>query len=66
MHEALLQELQQTQQLRHLLANKLTLPLTLLDHLQAGKSVTPRLFGLAIRDLRSLVELIKQEAQYPV
>lgn len=65
MHEASLQELQYTQELRHLLANKLTLPLTLLAHLQAGKSVTPRLFDLAIRDLRSLAELIRQEAKGP-
>lgn len=64
MQAALLQELQQAQYLRHLLANKLTLPLTLLDHLQAGKSATPRLFGLAIRDLKNLVEIAKQEAQY--
>ena len=65
MHQALLLEIQQAQHLHHLFANKLTLPLTLLDHLQAGKVVAPRLFGLAIRDLQSLTELIKQEIQHP-
>ena len=33
----------QTQQLRHILANKLTLPLTVLRELRAGKAVAPRM-----------------------
>ena len=42
------------EQLRHLLGNKLTLPLTVLGHLHAGKPVNKRTIERAIRDLQSI------------
>lgn len=42
------------EQLRHLLGNKLTLPLTVLGHLHAGKRVNRRTIERAIRDLQAI------------
>jgi len=44
------------EQLRHLLGNKLTLPLTVLGHLRDGRSVSPRTIERAIRDLQTIAE----------
>ncbi len=44
------------EQLRHLLGNKLTLPLTVLGHLHAGKQVNKRTIERAIRDLQAIAE----------
>lgn len=46
------------QRLRHVTANKLTLPLTVLQHLQDGKAVEPRLLAKAIRDLEAIIEWV--------
>jgi hypothetical protein len=42
------------EQLRHLLGNKLTLPLTVLGHLHAGKRVNRQTIERAIRDLQAI------------
>lgn len=52
---SVLRHVARAQQLRHLVANKLTLPLTVLRELQAGRSVEPRVVAQAIRDLDALM-----------
>ena len=42
------------QHLRHVTANKLTLPLTVLRRLAVGEPVPPRLLQQAIRDLEAI------------
>ena len=44
------------EQLRHLLGNKLTLPLTVLGHLREGKRVSRRVIERAVRDLQAIAE----------
>jgi len=44
------------EQLRHLLGNKLTRPLTVLGHLREGKRVSRQVIGRAIRDLQEIAE----------
>lgn len=44
------------EQLRHLLGNKLTLPLTVLEQLRDGKPVSRRTIERAIRNLRAIAE----------
>lgn len=55
---AVLQHVARTQRLRHLIANKLTLPLTVLRELRAGRAVEPRVVAQAIRDLDALMTLV--------
>ena len=43
------------QQLRHVVANKLTLPLTVLRELHEGRAVPPRLLARAIQDLEAIM-----------
>ena len=52
---AIVRRVARTQRLRHLVANKLTLPLTVLRELHEGRSVEPRLLAKAIRDLDTLM-----------
>ena len=44
-----------TQRLRHAVANRVTLPLTILRHLRDGQPVTQRQIAQAIRDLEALI-----------
>jgi len=44
------------EQLRHLLGNKLTLPLTVLGHLREGKRVSRRVIERAVRDLQAIAK----------
>ena len=44
------------EQLRHLLGNKLTLPLTVLGHLRDGKRVSRGVIERAVRDLQAVAE----------
>ena len=55
---AILQRVARTQRLRHLIANKLTLPLTVLRELRAGRAVEPRVVAQAIRDLDALMTFV--------
>ena len=50
------------QWLRHLVANKLTLPLTVLRELRAGRPVEPRVVAQAIRDLDALMASVDARA----
>lgn len=44
------------EQLRHLLGNKLTLPLTVLGHFRDGKQVSRQTIERAIRELQTIAE----------
>ena len=44
------------EQLRHLLGNKLTRPLTVLGHLRDGKRVSQRTIERAVRDLQAIAK----------
>lgn len=52
-------------QLRHLLGNKLTLPLTVLGHLHEGKQVSRRTIERAIRDLQAIAERFEAQPKRP-
>ena len=52
---ALVRRVARQQRLRHVVANKLTLPLTVLRELHEGRAVEPRALAHAIRDLEALV-----------
>ena len=43
------------QRLRHVVANKLTLPLTVLRELRDGRPVEPRVIEKAVQELESLI-----------
>ena len=51
------------EQLRHLLGNKLTRPLTILGHLRDGKQVGRRTIERAIRDLQTIAEQFKPQSK---
>ncbi len=53
------------EQLRHLLGNKLTRPLTVLSHLHAGKRVSRQIIERAIRDLQAIAEQFKAQPKRP-
>ena len=57
----ILRDVSRTQRLRHLVANKLTLPLTVLHCLRDGQPVPHRLFQRAIRDLEAIMRGVDQE-----
>lgn len=57
----LVQELQETQRLRHVVANKVTLPLTILRSLQEGQPLSPHLLDKAIHDLQALVQAVEEQ-----
>ena len=52
------QRVVRAQRLRHVIANKLTLPLTVLRELHDGRAVEPRVISQAIQDLETLIALI--------
>ena len=52
---AIVRRVARAQQLRHVVANKLTLPLTVLRELRDDRAVEPRVIAHAIRDLEALV-----------
>ena len=51
------------EQLRHLLSNKLTRPLTILGYLRDGKQVGRRTIERAIRDLQTIAEQFKPQSK---
>jgi len=53
------------EQLRHLLGNKLTRPLTVIGHLRNGKRVSRQVIGRAIRDLRTIAEQFETQSKKP-
>ena len=53
------------EQLRHLLGNKLTRPLTVLGHLREGKRVSRQVIGRAIRDLQAIAEQFETQPKRP-
>ena len=53
------------EQLRHLIGNKLTLPLTVLGHLREGKRVGRRTIERGIRDLQAIAEQFKAQPKRP-
>ena len=53
------------EQLRHLLGNKLTRPLTVLGHLREGKRVSRQVIGRAIRDLQAIAEQFETQPKKP-
>lgn len=53
-----LEKIHQSQLTRHVVANKLSLPLTVLQSLQDGKPVEAKLLEQAIRDLEAIIEFV--------
>ena len=51
------------ERLRHLLGNKLTLPLTVLGNLRDGKRVSRRVIERAIRDLQTIAEQFEPQSK---
>jgi len=51
----------QVEQLRHLLGNKLTRPLTVLGYLHAGKRVSRQTIERAIRDLQAIAQQFEMQ-----
>ncbi len=49
------------EQLRHLLGNKFTLPLTVLGHLREGKRVSRRTIERAVRDLQAIAQQFEMQ-----
>lgn len=49
------------EQLRHLLGNKLTLPLTVLAHLRDGRRISRRSIEQAIRDLQAIAQQFEMQ-----
>ena len=61
--QALLRRIVRAQRLRHVVANKLTLPLIVLRELQEGRPVEPRVVAQAIRDLEALMASVDKRRQ---
>lgn len=55
-----LEKVHQAQLLRHVVANKITLPLTVLGELSEGKSVDIALIERAIRDLKAIIQFVEE------
>ena len=55
---AVVRRVARRQQLRHLVANKVTLPLTVLRELRGGRTVETRVVTQTIRDMETLVASI--------
>ena len=53
------------EQLRHLLGNKLTRPLTVLGHLRDGKRVSRQVIARAIHDLQAIAEHFGAQPKRP-
>ena len=54
-----LEKIHQSQLLRHVVANKITLPMTVLGELSEGKSVDVALIEQAIRDLKAIIKFVE-------
>ena len=57
MPTTLVEKVHQEQAVRHVLANRLSLPLTVLSQLEAGKPVPPQTLRRAIAELKEAVRL---------
>ncbi|MBI5569062.1 MAG: hypothetical protein HY914_03870 [Desulfomonile tiedjei] len=55
-----LEKIHQSQLLRHVVANKITLPMTVLGELSEGKSVDLVLIERAIRDLKAIIQFVEE------
>ena len=60
-YATLVQKIHRRQQLRHIVANKLTAALTALRYVQEGQSISPKFLERAICDLEALMELVDKE-----
>ena len=58
---ALVRRVARAQPLRHMVANKVTLPLTVLREQHAGRAVAPGALALAIRDLEALMAWVDEQ-----
>jgi len=65
MATALVEKVHQEQQLRHVLANKLTLALTVLRQLEDGKPVGQDTLRRARRDLDTAIKLVDSGERVP-
>ena len=63
MPTAQVEQVHKEQAARHVLANKLSLPLTVLSQLEAGKTVPPHTLRRAIADLKEAVRFFDRTAQ---
>ena len=63
MPTAQVEKVHQEQAWRHVLANRLSLPLTVLSQLEAGKSVPPQTLRRAIAELKEAVRVFDRVAQ---
>lgn len=63
MATALVEKVHQEQALRHVLANKLSLPLAVLSQLETGKAVPPQTLRRAIAELKEAVRLFDRGSQ---
>ncbi len=60
MPTTLVERIHNKQQLGHILANKLTLPLTVLQELDAGRAVAPTIIRKAIRAMQQAIALVDE------
>ncbi len=60
MPTTLVEKVHNKQHLRHVLANKLTLPLTVLQELDAGHAVDPAIIRKAIRAMQQALALVDE------
>ncbi len=65
MPTALVERVHKKQGLRHILANKLTLPLTVLQELDAGHTVDPATIRKAIRAMQQAIALVDEAESVP-
>lgn len=63
MPTAQVEKVHQEQAGRHVLANRLSLPLTVLSQLEAGKTVPPETLRRAIKELKEAVRVFDRIAQ---
>ena len=54
-----LEKVHKAQLLRHVVANKITLPMTVLGELSEGRSVDTALIERAIRDLKTIIQFVE-------
>jgi len=54
-----LDKIHQSQLLRHVVANKITLPMTVLGEFSEGRSVDTALIERAIRDLKAIIQFVE-------
>jgi len=63
MPTTLVEKVHQDQAVRHVLANRLSLPLTMLSQLEAGKLVPPQTLRRAIAELKEAVRMFDRITQ---